>query len=266
MVYFLQKIYFIYFLLLFIILILIAIPFTLLFGLLPQKMQDKMMYYMLRAGGGLLFLLTGIIPINKNKKNINFNKSYIIMPTHKSYLDAATLYSSIPVVFKTLAKKEIERVPLYNIIYRSVCITIDRTSVSAKAAGFRKMKSELQQGNSIVIFPEGTFADVPQKNLLPFHDGAFTLAIMQQADILPILYLDTEARMHPKHITRMSPGLNRAIFLAPISVSKFNKEDMVKLKLYTQHYMQYCIDSYYHDKNVDLWLLSKKYLSQNVMS
>lgn len=266
MAYLLQKIYFVYFLLLFVILIIIAIPFTLIFGMLPQKWRDKMMHTMLSVGGSFLFLITGIIPVNKNREKINFKNSYIIMPTHKSYLDAAALYSSIPVVFKTLAKKEIEKVPLYNIIYRSVCITIDRTSVAAKAAGFRKMKTELQQGNSIVIFPEGTFADEPQKNLLPFHDGGFTLAIMQQADILPILYLDTIQRMHPKQITKMSPGINKAIFLAPISVSKLNKDDAVKLKLYTQHYMQYCIDSYYHDKNADIWLLSQKYLSQNLIS
>lgn len=266
MTYFLQNIYFIYFLILFVILILIAIPFTLLFGLLPQKWQDKLMHTMLRAGASILFMLTGIIQVNKNRKNINFKKSYIIMPTHKSYLDAAALYSSIPVVFKTLAKKEIEKVPLYNIIYRSVCITIDRTSVTAKAAGFRKMKTELQQGNSIVIFPEGTFADEPQKNLLPFHDGGFTLAIMQQADILPILYMDTELRMHPKHITKMSPGINKAIFLAPISVNKLNKEDTIKLKLYTQNYMQYCIDCFHLNKNADIWTLSQNYLSQNILS
>ena len=200
------------------------------------------MFRMMKAGSHILLTGSGIIPRNLFRRRTDFSKSYIIIPTHKSYIEAASLYTSIPFLFKTLGKKELEKVPLYGLIFKTVCISVDRSSLSARALSFRKIKNELSAGMSVTIFPEGTFEDEPHHQLLPFQDGCFTLSIMEQTNLLPVIFPDSCARMHPSKFTQMTPGINRAVFLPPVSVQGFQKKDLQQLKNYTHHFMQSCFD------------------------
>lgn len=259
----LQFIYFLYFTLLFAILIIIFVPFTFLFLLLPKKICDVSMFRMMKLGSNILFLCSGILPKNIHREKIDFSKSYIIIPTHQSYIEAASIYTSIPALFKTLGKKELEKTPLYGFIFKTVCISVDRSSLSARALSFRKMKNELEQGLSIVIFPEGTFKDIPQANILPFQDGSFTLAVMQQTDLLPILYLDSVKRMHPSKYIKMSPGINRAVFLPPVAAAGLQKKDVQDLKAFTQSYMQSCLDFIRENNTDSVWDFAMQYQKNN---
>ncbi len=166
----------------------------------------------------------------------------MITANHQSFLDAAIIYTSIPHVFKSLGKKEIEKAPIYGIIYKTVVVTVDRSSMTARANSLRKMKRELDNGNSILIFPEGTFTDQPQEALVPFQSGGFSLALMQEVDILPVLFLDTSRRIHPSKLWKMTPGMNRAVFLPPIPHTHFGKKEGDQLRDFTQSYMQACLD------------------------
>lgn len=190
--------------------------------------------------------MVGFIQVNYHRRKIDFKKSYIITLNHQSFLDAAHIYTSIPHVFKTLGKIELLKTPIYGLIYKSVVITVDRSSLRARANSFRKMQKELEKGISIALFPEGTFPDEVREEFLPFQNGAFTLALMQETDILPILFLDTARRMPPKHIIQCTPGLNRSVFLPPVSTKGMTKEDTDALKQYVQSYMQDCL---YHARN-----------------
>lgn len=221
------------------------------------------MFYMLKISSNLLFLLSGIYVKNINRKKIDFSKTYVVIPTHKSYIEAATIYTSMPVRFKSLGKKELEKTPIYGYIFKAVCIAVDRSSVTARALSFRKMNYELSHGNSIVIFPEGTFKNIPNNKLLPFQDGCFTLAITQQTDLLPILFPDSVNRMHPVSFTQMSPGINRAIFLPPISVKGLQKKDVSSLNNYTFNYMQYCIDYFFENKKNNVYEFALSYQKNN---
>ena len=244
--------YFLYVCILFITLIVLSFPITLLLLLFPESIKDRGIFWLMKIISNLWFILTGMIPRNYNRRKIDFSKSYIITPNHQSYIDAAVIYTSIPQLFKTLGKKEIEKAPVYGVIYKNVVITVDRSSMTARANSFRKMKKELDRGNSIVIFPEGTFSNTPITSLLPFQDGSFSLAIQQQTDILPVLFIDTAKRMHPANLMRFTPGWNRAVFLPPVTTLGLEKKDLDGLKHYVEGYMQAC------------WLFSKTNKKQRV--
>lgn len=217
------------------------------------------MFWLMKIISNCWFILCGMFPINYNRRKINFSKSYIITPNHQSFIDAAIIYTSIPHVFKTLGKIEIRKAPIYGLIYKTVVITVDRSSMTARAASFRKMKSELDNGNSIVIFPEGTFSNTPQPNLLPFQDGAFSLAIMQQVAILPVLILDASERLHPSKLLQFTPGLNRTVFLPPISCEGLDKNDVASLKQYSEKYMQDCLNFARSTKISAVWNFAIKW-------
>ncbi|MBP6625183.1 MAG: 1-acyl-sn-glycerol-3-phosphate acyltransferase [Chitinophagaceae bacterium] len=245
--------YVIYVTILFVVVILISFPITLILMLFPNRIKDHGMFILLKAISNLWFILIGFIAKNYHRSQIDFSKSYIIMANHQSFLDAAIVYTSIPQVFKSLGKKELEKAPVYGIIYRSVVITVDRSSMTARAASLRKMKKELEEGNSMLIFPEGTFKDTAQTELLPFQSGGFSLALMQEVDILPVLFLDTPDRIHPSKLWVISPGFNRAVFLPSISHLAFDKKAGDQLKDFTQAYMQDCLDFCRKHSPKDVW-------------
>jgi 1-acyl-sn-glycerol-3-phosphate acyltransferase len=234
--------YLVYVALLFIVLILLSFPVTLILLLFPERVRDGIMFGLLKTISNLWFILSGMWPRNFHRHKVDFNESYIITPNHQSFMDAAIIYTSIPQVFKTLGKKEIERIPIYGIIYKLVVITVDRSSLSARALSFRRMKQELDKGHSIVIFPEGTFPDHRESTLNEFQDGAFSLAVQQQKKILPLLFIDTSYRLHPSKLWQFTPGWNRAVYLPPLSTSGLEKNQVVSLKNYTRQYMQACLD------------------------
>jgi 1-acyl-sn-glycerol-3-phosphate acyltransferase len=256
--------YFLYVITLFVVLILLSFPFTLLLLLFPTQIKDWGMFWLMKIISNIWFCAIGMPPTNYNRNKIDFSKSYLITPNHQSFLDAVIIYTSIPTLFKTLGKKEIEKTPIYGIIYKTVVITVDRSSMTARAVSLRKMKNELDEGKSIVVFPEGTFPSQPSPLLSPFVQGGFALALMQQVDILPILYLDSSTRMHPSKLIRFKPGRNRAVYLPPMQVSWFGKKDTDGLKQKTQDYMQACLDYCRLNKVSEVWNFANQWQTQNL--
>jgi 1-acyl-sn-glycerol-3-phosphate acyltransferase len=230
---------------------------------MPKKVKDYGMFFILKFISNAWFILGGMWPKNYHRNKIDFSKSYLIAPNHQSFLDAGVIYTAVPKLFKSLGKKEIEKTPIYGIIYKMVVITVDRSSVSAKANSFRRMKKEMEEGLSIVLFPEGTFANHPQNELMPFENGSFVLAHMQQVDILPVLFLNTVKRMHPSKLHIVTPGWNRAVFLPPISTKEIEKADLELLKNYCQQYMQTCLDFCRKNNPIYVWDFAVTWLQNN---
>lgn len=262
----LQFLYFVYSACIFCVLIIASIPLTLLFLLLPNRFKNLAMFWLLKSISNIWFTLTGIIVKNYHRGRVDWSKSYMITPNHQSYIDAAVIYTSIMKPFKSLGKIEIEKVPIYNIIYKAVVITVDRSSMRARALSIRKMKDELEKGTSILIFPEGTFPDEPCQDLLPFQSGAASLAIMQQVPILPVLYLDNARRLHPSRIYKASPGLCRILFLPPLSTEGLTKEHGKTLTSYLELYMKSCFAYAHINKAESIWDYAEDWLEKNSIS
>lgn len=262
----LHGIHFAYLVVWFVILIVLSFFITLLLLLLPASIRDRGMFLLMKFISHTWFLLSGILQQNFHGEKIDFSRSYIITPNHQSYLDAAIIYTSIPGIFKTLGKVEIEKAPVYGLIYRTVVITVDRSSATARANSFRRMKREIENGLSVTIFSEGTFPEQPQHSLLPFQQGGYTLAILQQVNIVPVLYLDAARRMHPSQIWKTSPGVNRSVFLPVLSTTGLQRGDAAALTTYAQHYMQACLDFCRENHPAKVWDFAELWRTENPFS
>ncbi|HNF72441.1 MAG TPA: hypothetical protein PLP34_08505, partial [Chitinophagaceae bacterium] len=104
------------------------------------------------------------------------------------------------------------------------------------------MRKALQGGTAIALFPEGTFPDEHQINMLPFRDGSFTLAVDEACALHPVLFPDSSYRMHPKQVWRITPGINRLIFLPPLHGAGLVKKDIPQWSTYVRSYMQACLN------------------------
>ncbi len=239
----LKAIYSIYAFIVFTIIIIISFFIAQIITILKLKKSSTYFFYLLKTIATIWFYIIGIIPKIYFRNKINFNEqNFIIIPNHSSFLDANILYTCIPKLVKSLGKIEIEKVPFFGFIYKNVVISVDRSSIRNKALSFIKMNDALKEKINILIFPEGTFPDKPQQNLLPFHDGAFALAIANKKPILPVLFLDASKRLSPTFFFSFSPGVCRCVFLPPIDTSTLEKNDVEKLKLHCQLLMQSCLD------------------------
>jgi 1-acyl-sn-glycerol-3-phosphate acyltransferase len=162
------------------------------------------------------------------------SKPYIFVINHISYIDAAYLVKVFRQPVRPLAKVEMSGIPVFGFIYKKSVVTVDRSSPQNRTQSIRILKSIIQKGISVVVFPEGTF-NMTNKPLKGFYDGAFRVAIETQTSIKPVLIPDTFSRMNYKSIFSLTPGKCRSVYLDEIPVEGLNITDthLLKEKVYS---------------------------------
>ncbi len=156
------------------------------------------------------------------------SKQYVFCANHSSFLDIPLigLYRN-PFVF--VGKSSLSKVPLFGYVFAKVHITVDRSSIKSKYATLQRAASVIDQGISLVMFPEGGTEKEPPK-LEPFKDGAFRLAIEKQIPIVPVT-IPYNWIILPSHQGLM---VNRrksiAIYHKPLPTEGLSLQDLESLK------------------------------------
>ncbi len=120
---------------------------------------------------------------------------YIV--NHRSSADIFVLLEFMPQESVFVYKHELLNHPLIGIALRmSPYIPVNRSSVKASAMSILKAKSTLQAGQSIIIFPEGTWS-YPPHDILPFKQGSLLMANKTGVPIIPIAMVGTETITKP---------------------------------------------------------------------
>ena len=156
-------------------------------------------------------------------------KSYIFVSNHISYLDGPILVKALRQPFRPLGKVEMSKVPIFGFIYRNAIVSVERSSAANRAESVRILKSIINKGISVMVFPEGTF-NMTTKPLKDFYDGAFRVAIETQTPVKPILMLDAYRRMPYETLFSMNPGQSRILYLDEIPVEGYTVDDIGRLK------------------------------------
>jgi 1-acyl-sn-glycerol-3-phosphate acyltransferase len=156
-------------------------------------------------------------------------QSYIFVSNHISYLDAAILPQVVRTPVRPLGKIEMTKIPVFGFIYRRAIVTVDRSSASQRAKSVGILKSIINKGISVFVFPEGTF-NLTGHPMKDFYDGAFRIAIETGTPIKPLILLDTYKRFHYRSIFSLNPGRSRAIFLPEVSVKGLTIKEVKQLK------------------------------------
>lgn len=167
----------------------------------------------------------------------NKKKPYIFVSNHISNLDAAILPKAYRQPLRPLGKVEMGKVPVFGFIYRNAIVTVDRSSAADRIKSVRILKSIINKGISVLVFPEGTF-NMTHKPLKEFYDGAFRIAIETQTPVKPVLFLDSYSRLKYHHIFTLNPGRCRIVYLDEIPVDGLRVADTAMLKEKVQHIME----------------------------
>lgn len=240
----LSLIFIIWSFLIFISAMLLVLPFIVTCSaLLRGKKGDDIIFFFLNIWGWIFCTFCFFSIRTKNKKAIKPGKAYIYVCNHNSYLDAVAIVRAIPGAFKPLGKIEMVRVPIFGIIYRRVVVMIDRASKESRAKSVEQLKADLAEGQSILIFPEGTM-NRTNRALTEFYDGAFRLAIETQTPIAPMVIINARNLFPRADPLAARPGTITCVFGEPVEIYGLVAENLDDLKARVHKRMSSLIETY----------------------
>lgn len=150
---------------------------------------------------------------------------YLIVSNHTSYFDIFVMYSILPRhCFLFMGKSEILSYPLVKTFFKKLNIPVHRNDRMKAAKSFIQAKNAIQDGWSIVIFPEGGIPDDNLPEMVEFKSGAFKLSKNAQIPIVPITFLDHYHMFSdPDEVLGYAhPGVSRIYMHDAISVEQQN--------------------------------------------
>jgi 1-acyl-sn-glycerol-3-phosphate acyltransferase len=117
-------------------------------------------------------------------------KPRVFAVNHASALDIPILYVHLPFQFRIVFKSELLHYPFVGWhLKRSGQVCINQQHPTTSVGAIKSALRSLRAGMPLVIFPEG--GRTSDGHIQPFLPGAFFLAIKAQADIIPIVLIDT---------------------------------------------------------------------------
>jgi 1-acyl-sn-glycerol-3-phosphate acyltransferase len=147
-------------------------------------------------------------------------RGYVFLANHQSLFDIPLLLATSPGQVRMLAKRSLFRIPIFGWgLYAGGFVPVDRGGDRTTARqSFASAVARLQEGTSILLFPEGTRSRT--ESLLPFERGGFLLAMKSGLPIVPVGIRGTLG-VQPRGSFAIRPGPVEVRYGAPISVAEY---------------------------------------------
>lgn len=182
-----------------------------------------------RLWAKMLFFICFLPYEVKCEAELDPKKQYIFCPNHFSHLDIPTMgLNPMNAIF--VGKSEMENIPLFGFMYRKLHITVDRASLKSKINTLKQSLAALEQGKSLVIFPEGGIITQHPPRMVPFKDGAFRAAIEKQVALVPVSIPFNWKIMPDEKKQRLHRGKIKVIFHTPVETKGMSLADLEDLK------------------------------------
>lgn len=130
-------------------------------------------------------------------EHVEPGKPFILVANHVSWFDIFAIASLLRVDFHFVAKKELEKIPVFGLAWRVAGhISIDRSNRERAVQSLRRAGQQMREQESVVvIFAEGTRSRTGR--LQPFKKGAFVLAAETGIPIIPVVVTGSYDIMRP---------------------------------------------------------------------
>jgi 1-acyl-sn-glycerol-3-phosphate acyltransferase len=163
--------------------VLIAGPPGLLIGV-PFKLKG-LLYFLGHIGVGLALSLAGIRYRLHGREHLPRGRAVVFCSNHESNVDPPVLFQALHRRLHVLFKAELKKLPILGkVMVAGGFVPVQREKREASLASIEEAAQSIRDGNSFLIFPEGTRSHTAE--LLPFKKGGFIMAIKAQAPIVPV--------------------------------------------------------------------------------
>lgn len=209
--------------------------------------KDRKKYFLHRLirimSASLIHLMFNVRKVYINREKANLNKPALIIANHQSFLDIMMILMLHPKIV-IMTNNWVWNSPIFGRVIRFADFY---PSDEGAEKGVEHLKHLVNQGYSVMIFPEGTRS--PTGKIGRFKKGAFYIAEQLGLDILPIVYHGTgdcirkkDFLVHGTTVTmsfldRISPNdesWGKDYVERTKSISKYFKEEYQKIKEKTE--------------------------------
>ncbi len=138
----------------------------------------------------LLFALVGCRVRVIGKEYVDSPGAKVYASNHTSYFDVLPLMLGLGVPYHFVSKMEVGGMPFIGTFLRQMRhMTFNRSDAQSRLQQSEEMEKLLREGESIFVFPEGTFTS--ENGVRPFQLGAFKAAVDAGAPIVPVALAGT---------------------------------------------------------------------------
>ncbi len=160
-----------------------------------------------------IFILSGV-PVRINGIENLPQDDCVVVANHASYVDGLLLKGYLPARFSFVVKGELRDIPIAHFLLRRAGSRfVERSDATASVRDARRIVMAAKSGQSLAMFPEGTFQQEP--GLMRFRAGAFVAAVRGNMPVVPIAISGTR-HMLPSERDLPRYGRIRVDILPPI--------------------------------------------------
>lgn len=183
--------------------------------------------------------------VKYTSKKYRLPKPCIIAPNHTSYLDIVFSPFFVDHTAVFMGKYELLKIPLFKYFFVYLDIPVNRKSIKDSHKAFSDAGKKLDEGLSVIIYPEGTIGD--RGKLRPFKNGAFKLAIEKQVPIVPAVNLNNWWFLENGGFFKSngSPGIPRIVVGDPIYTTGMDESNIEELKNKVHTFIQHELQKFY---------------------
>jgi 1-acyl-sn-glycerol-3-phosphate acyltransferase len=208
--------------------VLVIGPPVLLLALLFRR--PGLLYAAGEIGVRLGLFLSGIRYTVSGAEHIRRQPASVYAVNHASNVEPPVLFLTLSPLFprlRILYKAELRKLPILTRAFDLAgFIPLERGNRDQSIPAIERAAEALRQGNSFLIFPEGTRSRTGE--LLPFKKGGFVMALKAQAPIVPVAIKGARAAMR-KGSPWIQPVTIQVSFGEPIASAGMGLDDRDQL-------------------------------------
>ncbi len=190
--------------------------------------RPDVLYSVGRLGSRLALRLAGVHLQVRGLEQVDPKRNYLFLANHQGNCDPPVLLAVIPQNTRYILKKELSKIPILNIAMRlGSFVFIDRKDRVDSVRGMNQAVAQLQQGESFLVFPEGTRTRTGKMG--EFKKGPFAIAMQSGVPIVPITIKGSFEVMPPTRF-RINPGIISLTFHPPLEPRNFPPDDRSLLR------------------------------------
>jgi 1-acyl-sn-glycerol-3-phosphate acyltransferase len=205
----------------------VGTPFILLAILIGSP---AILYRVGLIGVRLGLFLSGIRYTVTGREHLQRNRAAVYAVNHTSNVEPPILFDTLSDLFprlRVLYKAELRKLPVLTWAFDLAgFVPLERGNRDQSLPAIERAAEALRDGNSFLIFPEGTRSR--DGMLLPFKKGGFIMALKAQAPVVPIAIDGARAAMR-KGSPWIQPVVVRVAIGPPTETAGLSLDDRDKL-------------------------------------